>query len=77
MSVANELHKSVPWFESQSPRIYIRIDYWEVVWKAIQSHRIQLPGNYNFTALSSEDHGQLCGSQEFYRVFSLGEDGEK
>ena len=71
MTVDGELRESAPWPEWA---ITTRIDtnqHWETVWKAIQCHETQIPGYKNLSTLSPEQHRELWGTQEFYRVFSL------
>jgi LmbE family N-acetylglucosaminyl deacetylase len=44
--------------------------YWECVWRAVRCHKTQLTIYEKLQHLSEENHRQLWGSQEFYRVFS-------
>jgi LmbE family N-acetylglucosaminyl deacetylase len=70
-TVDNVVRESFPWPEWV---ITTRIDtseVWETVWEAIQCHKSQLPGYPNLQNLTDQDHKELWGKQEFYRVFSL------
>jgi LmbE family N-acetylglucosaminyl deacetylase len=44
--------------------------HWQRTWQAIRCHQTQIPGQHILQKLSEEDHRQLWGQQEFYRVFS-------
>ena len=49
--------------------------YWRQVWQAIACHHSQLPGYEVLAQLPAEHHRYLWGTQEYYRVFSLLDDG--
>lgn len=51
--------------------------HWQRTWQAICCHRTQIPDQYILQQLSEEDHRQLWGQQEFYRVFSQVNGGRK
>lgn len=64
--------RNIPGWEDWA--ITTRIDtsaYWQQVWQAIACHQTQLPGYAALTRLPAEQHRDLWGSQEYYRVFSL------
>ena len=44
--------------------------HWQRAWQAVRCHQTQIPGQHILQQLSEEDHRQLWGQQEFYRVFS-------
>jgi hypothetical protein len=78
-----ELVMNIDGIERRSPgwpewSITTRIDadaYWERVWQAAQCHRSQLPAYESLLKFSPEEHRRLWGVQEFYRVFSLVNNG--
>lgn len=51
--------------------------YWATAWKAILCHQTQMSVYGNLRNLSPEQHIDLWGKQEFYRVFSLVNGGRK
>ena len=75
--VDETIRHSVPWAEWA---ITTRIDtsaIWETTWNAIQCHKTQLTGYGGLMAVTREEHQQLWGTQEYYRVFSLVNGGRK
>ncbi|WP_201360438.1 PIG-L deacetylase family protein [Dictyobacter formicarum] len=60
--------------------ITTRVDatqYWKLVWQAIQCHQTQIPAKAILHNISEQEHQQLWGLQEYYRVFSLVNGGRK
>ena len=69
--------RAVPWPDWE---ITTRINterYWERVWQAVLCHKTQLTIYQKLEHLSEENHKELWGSQEFYRVFSSVNGGRK
>ncbi|MBK7141988.1 MAG: PIG-L family deacetylase [bacterium] len=62
---------SSPWPVWQITTVINTEKHWPTVWKAISHHQTQLTIYTKLQSLGEEDHRQLWGSQEFYRVYSL------
>ncbi len=59
------------WPEWEITTVIDTAAHWPQVWRAISHHQTQLTIYTKLQTLGEEDHKQLWGSQEFYRVFSL------
>jgi hypothetical protein len=60
--------------------ITTRIDtapHWPTVWRAVSCHDSQMSIYHELKHLSGQQHQELWGSQEFYRVFSRVNGGRK
>lgn len=68
---------SAPWPPWQITSVIDTEKYWPQVWRAISHHQTQLTIYTKLKSLGEEDHRQLWGSQEFYRVYSLVNGGRK
>ena len=62
--------RAVPWPDWEVTTVINTERYWERVWKAVLCHKTQLTIYEKLKQLSEENHKELWGTQEFYRVFS-------
>lgn len=62
--------QATPWPDWAVTTVIDTSRYWHTVWRAIQCHQSQMAIYQSLDALSVENHKNLWGSQEFYRVFS-------
>ncbi len=62
--------RAIPWPEWEITTVIDTEKYWERVWRAVCCHKTQLTIYEKLQHLSEENHRQLWGAQEFYRVFS-------
>lgn len=64
-----------PWKEWQITTEVDTMDYWKTAWEAILCHKTQLSIYDKLKQLPEEHHHILWGSQEFFRVYSLVNNG--
>jgi LmbE family N-acetylglucosaminyl deacetylase len=69
--VDGEVRASFDWPGWSVTTVVPAYDHWEKVWSAVCCHRSQMAQYGPLNELRPEDHREIWGSQEYYRVFSL------
>lgn len=66
-----------PWPDWMVTSIIDTAAYWETVWRAVSCHKTQIGSYSGLQNLSEEHHQIIWGTQQFYRVFSMVNNGRK
>lgn len=77
MNIDGQERCSCPW---QKWAITTRLDtqdYWQDVWDAVRCHKTQIANSALQRNIPVQEHKQIWGPQEYYRVFSLVNGGRR
>lgn len=77
ITVDGEVRPSVTWPAWSVTTVTPAHDHWESVWEAVRCHRTQIAQYGDISELTPDDHRELWGPQEYYRVFSLVNGGRR
>lgn len=69
--------ETVPCPDWQITTVLDTASYWETVWRAVQCHNTQISSYGSLSKLTDEQHRELWGTQEYYRVFSTVNGGRR
>jgi hypothetical protein len=77
MQIDGQERRALPWARWIITTLLDTSAHWQRVWRAVCCHQTQLPDHGKLAALSEQDHRQLWGLREYYRVFSLVNGGRR